>query len=69
MNGRAAGLDPRSWLIWAVAASVPVLVGRNPFPIVVVLLASTLVYTSLPRSPASRFAQLGSSDSRLVRRD
>lgn len=53
MNGLKAGLDPRSWLIWAVAASVPVLVGRNPFPIVVVLLAATLVYTSLPRNPAS----------------
>ncbi len=31
-------IDPRAWLLWAVAASVPPLVGRNPL----VLLATTL---------------------------
>ena len=54
MTQHDATFDPRTWLAWAVAASVPVLVGRNPFPIVVILLSATLVYTSLPPTPTSR---------------
>jgi len=34
----ARPIDPRAWLLWGVAASVPPLVGRNPL----VLLATTL---------------------------
>jgi energy-coupling factor transport system permease protein len=34
----ARPIDPRAWLLWAAAATVPPLVGRNPF----VLLATTL---------------------------
>lgn len=32
-------LDPRAWLIWAAAASLPPLLGRNPWPLVAALLA------------------------------
>lgn len=32
-------LDPRAWMIWAMAASVPPLVGRNPWPLAATLLA------------------------------
>jgi energy-coupling factor transport system permease protein len=32
-------LDPRAWLAWSLAASVPPLVGRNPWPLLVVLVA------------------------------
>ncbi|HEY8446114.1 MAG TPA: energy-coupling factor transporter transmembrane component T [Thermomicrobiales bacterium] len=39
MSSRAAGLDPRTWLAWAVAASLPALAGRNPLPLLAVLLA------------------------------
>ena len=31
-------LDPRAWLLWLVAASLPALVGRNPFTLLAVLL-------------------------------
>lgn len=36
---REAGLDPRAWLLWGLAASLPPLVGRNPFPLLATLLA------------------------------
>jgi energy-coupling factor transport system permease protein len=36
-------LDPRSWLVWALAASLPALLGRNPFPLLVCLLAGIAV--------------------------
>jgi energy-coupling factor transport system permease protein len=32
-------LDPRAWIIWAVAANLPPLVGRNPWPLAATLLA------------------------------
>lgn len=32
-------LDPRAWLVWATAASVPPLVGRNPWPLLATLCA------------------------------
>jgi energy-coupling factor transport system permease protein len=32
-------LDPRAWLLWGLAASLPPLVGRNPFPLVATLVA------------------------------
>lgn len=32
-------LDPRAWLLWAIAASMPPLVGRNPWPLAATLLA------------------------------
>lgn len=32
-------LDPRAWLVWAAAASVPPLVGRNPWPLLATLFA------------------------------
>jgi energy-coupling factor transport system permease protein len=34
----AIGLDPRAWLAWGLAASLPPLLGRNPFPLVATLL-------------------------------
>jgi len=38
--GRAAvRIDPRAWLLWATAAGLPPLVGRNPFVLLAVLLA------------------------------
>lgn len=36
---RARPLDPRAWLIWAIAASLPPLLGRNPWPLAATLLA------------------------------
>jgi energy-coupling factor transport system permease protein len=36
-------LDPRTWLIWGAAASLPALLGRNPFPLAVVLIAALSV--------------------------
>jgi energy-coupling factor transport system permease protein len=39
MPARPRALDPRAWLIWAVAASLPPLVGRNPWPLAATLLA------------------------------
>jgi len=39
MTRAAAGLDPRAWLAWAAAAMLPPLLGRNPFPLAVTLLA------------------------------
>jgi energy-coupling factor transport system permease protein len=36
---RARPLDPRAWLIWAATASVPPLVGRNPWPLLATLIA------------------------------
>ena len=36
---RARPLDPRAWIIWAVAANLPPLVGRNPWPLAATLIA------------------------------
>lgn len=33
------GLDPRTWLVWGVAASLPPLLGRNPWPLLATLIA------------------------------
>jgi energy-coupling factor transport system permease protein len=39
VSGRAeSGLDPRAWLVWGAAASLPPLLGRNPFPLVATLI-------------------------------
>lgn len=35
----APSLDPRAWLLWALAASLPPLLGRNPWPLAATLLA------------------------------
>lgn len=43
---RARPLDPRAWIIWAVAASLPPLVGRNPWPLAATLLASLGVWAA-----------------------
>lgn len=36
---RTDALDPRAWLLWGAAASLPALLGRNPFPLLATLLA------------------------------
>lgn len=36
-------LDPRAWLVWALACSLPSLVGRNPLPLLVCLMAAIAV--------------------------
>ena len=36
---RTRPLDPRAWIVWAIAASLPPLVGRNPWPLAATLLA------------------------------
>jgi energy-coupling factor transport system permease protein len=43
---RARPLDPRAWIIWAVAASLPPLVGRNPWPLAATLLATLGVWAT-----------------------
>ncbi len=40
MNGEPERpLDPRAWLTWALAAALPPLLGRNPWPLAATLLA------------------------------
>jgi energy-coupling factor transport system permease protein len=39
MSARSRPLDPRAWLLWAVAASLPPLLGRNPWPLAATLFA------------------------------
>lgn len=39
MTRRDGGLDSRVWLLWGVTASLPPLIGRNPFPLAATLLA------------------------------
>ena len=39
MTGRDGGLDSRVWLLWGLVASLPPLIGRNPFPLAATLLA------------------------------
>ena len=36
---RVRPLDPRAWIIWAVAANLPPLVARNPWPLAATLIA------------------------------
>ena len=43
---RARPLDPRAWIIWAVAANLPPLVGRNPWPLAATLLATLGVWAA-----------------------
>ena len=38
-NTRTRPLDPRAWLLWSIAASLPPLLGRNPWPLAATLLA------------------------------
>ena len=37
--GQSRPFDPRAWLLWAVAASLPPLLGRNPWPLAATLFA------------------------------
>jgi energy-coupling factor transport system permease protein len=46
VNGRGSGLDPRAWLAWGAAASLPPLLGRNPFPLVATLVVVIGVRTA-----------------------
>lgn len=47
MSPRArTGLDPRAWLAWGLAASLPPLLGRNPFPLVATLVVVIGVRTA-----------------------
>jgi energy-coupling factor transport system permease protein len=39
-------VDPRAWLLWMAAASVPALVGRNPLPLLAAALAVLGVWTA-----------------------
>lgn len=50
----ARALDPRAWLLWAAAAVIPPLVGRNPWPIVATLLAVISVWVVWSRGAAGR---------------
>ena len=43
---RRRPLDPRAWIIWAVAANLPPLVSRNPWPLAATLLAVLGVWTA-----------------------
>lgn len=56
MAGRADRLDSRAWILWAIAASVPVLIGRHPLVIGEVLVIVAVVRTAW----ASRIAVAGS---------
>ena len=46
MNHPAGRLDPRAWLLWGLAASLPPLLGRNPFVLVPTLLIALGVQAS-----------------------
>src|SRR5690606_1852041 len=39
-------LDPRAWLLWLAAATLPLLMGRNPFPILAVFLVVIVIRTA-----------------------
>src|SRR5215203_2786799 len=41
MRSHEGQLDPRAWLLWFVAASLPALLGRNPWPLLASLIAVT----------------------------
>ena len=45
---RQASLDPRVWLLWGMAASLPSLLGRNPFPIAACLIVAVTVRAAYP---------------------
>ncbi|MFT4037735.1 MAG: energy-coupling factor transporter transmembrane component T [Thermomicrobiales bacterium] len=47
-------LDPRAWLLWAVAASLPPLLGRNPWPIAATLLAVAAAWAVWSSGVAAR---------------
>ena len=49
---RPRPLDPRAWLLWAAAASLPALVGRNPWPLAATLLAVLGVWAAWGGSSA-----------------
>lgn len=46
MNRPRDLVDPRTWLLWLTAVSLPVLIGRNPFTVAAVLIAVALVRTA-----------------------
>jgi energy-coupling factor transport system permease protein len=50
----ARSLDPRAWLLWAAAAAIPPLLGRNPWPIVATLLAVISVWAVWGSGAAGR---------------
>ncbi len=54
MTGR---LDPRAWLLWWVAVSLPALVGRNPLPLLIALMVVVAVRTLI--SPANHIVSAG----------
>lgn len=56
------GFHPLSWGLWLLGALVPALVARNPFYVVLMLIASSLVYLV-----TSRDSPLGSSWSLLLK--
>jgi energy-coupling factor transporter transmembrane protein EcfT len=41
---RSGELCPQTWVVWGVAASFPFLLGRNPFPMAIALIAVIAVY-------------------------
>jgi energy-coupling factor transport system permease protein len=51
MNANASPqFDPRAWLVWGLAASLPALTGRNPFMLLVTLLCVLIVRVAVGRS-------------------
>lgn len=50
MTARSAELDPRVWILWGIAASLPTLLGRNPWPIAAAFLVALGVRASRPTS-------------------
>lgn len=49
---RGRPLDPRAWMIWAIAASLPPLLGRNPWPLAATLFAVLGVWSAIGGSAA-----------------
>ncbi len=50
MSARNERLDPRAWLLWASAAGLPPLIGRNPFVLAATLLATLAVRAAWARA-------------------
>jgi energy-coupling factor transport system permease protein len=46
----AERIDPRAWLVWAMAMSLPPMLGRNPFPLAVVLVVAIAVRAGTVKS-------------------
>jgi energy-coupling factor transport system permease protein len=51
-------LDPRAWLVWAMALSLVPMLGRNPFPLLAALVVALAVKSDVARSGDAGWGKL-----------